>query len=1535
MQFGCLALALLFRAHAEGAEDDQSRILAPETTCSGFDEEWGPCPHLPPCSKCEPIDCQFANWGEWYPTGGCTGLLFRQRSVAVSNNECGTPCDGDKMDSKPHIVPECQEHEKDCAMSAWSEWTKCGSPTDQSYRTRSISQEPMNGGKTCSGDMKATRPCGHGTIGKPCELAEWSDWTTCSATCGTGRHTRMRRVSKEPEHGGQPCLGMLLMTQSCEMQACPSQDCSLSEWSSWSYCDGKARPQRYRSRHVMQNAFGNGKRCDEALKETEGCAMPHESKEFKFSPWSDWHECDKTCDGGQTSRMRRMIQAGTENEGTCASTVLQETKPCRTQPCFVKTPGDCETSAWSSWSDCSTDCGKGSRSRSRNVTKSAKDGGKGCEGSMAEVVPCVADKCDSNDCRWSDWFDWSGCSCTCGGGTKRRSRVVASAPIGAGKLCEALDKSEAAPCNTQPCKVEDCVDGAWGNWDEWSTCSATCSSGFRSRHRALMQEPNYCGKPAAGLRQEFEACSDLPACMPSKDCEVSEWGDWSFCSCTCLGIRERNRFIKQFASGEGKPCSDMSLKEIHPCNPQGGEKMPQGCGLSPPVDCKLSVWGEWGACTKLCGGGQKERVRKVLVEPENGGKLCDSALVISAPCNTKPCGEEVCVDCTWGEWGEWGDCSKCGGQRYRHRAIEKLPNHCGKMCDLKSAKEMSNCTSHCTEELFCAWTEWSALSGCSSSCGPSTEMRNRALGIHSKKPSTFFFEASEHEQCVGTQLDMTRCQQPDSCKAACIPQDCVFGQWDDWGAPSCTGLCERGRVIDKMNNECGTPCSGSLLETKRCAADCQKAVDCVVSSWSEWSTDECTKEGGQKYRVRTVEQMPEKDGRPCSGPMHETTTCSVTMVVRPCVVSSWSEWTACQRTCGGGTQTRARRVTEHSVGGGAPCSDSLEELRGCSMQKCEAHGKTDCILSDWEEWSECGGGCGGPNQRDRKRQIVQLAEGGAPCAGHLEETKTCGFEEVDCVVSQWTNWDICDKTCGGGQQHRQREIQVFSANGGKSCPPELIQTQGCNMSPCGRMDCEVGEWTHWSTCSATCGAGQQTRTRDILHDRSAGGIGCLVVLSQTKPCAQGGAHGNPPCDSTDCVWGQWSEWSGCSCSCAGGQKTRNRHIAKAPRNNGKPCKPEDKEEIIPCNTQPCSKITCQDGEWDEWVDWSPCSATCGGGVTFRIRKIAKMANHCGNPPEGLDRESKFCNAHVSCEKAVDCEFSEWGTWSDCSTSCNGIKRRSRRIGRYGRGDGAYCIGTLKETSSCNPDIEAGEKIPQGCGVESPVDCVLGDWQEWSGCTATCGGGSTSRSRNIVTQPAHGGIPCEGPLSEAKECARASCPGPHEVDCQFGDWEDWAACGKCGGQRKRYRRVLQYASEGGVNCEAFAHEDTGSCPRKCHTKLYCTWTGWKEWSSCTSTCGEGKRSRRRYLSLSEAKSDPPEPLTIRRYSELFQRTEQARTGHMSDLLIAFFCGCLSFVVALGSIRAFAVLRHAPRRDTQENPLHQQDGESELPLVGESL
>ena len=90
----------------------------------------------------------------------------------------------------------------------------------------------------------------------------------------------------------------------------------------------------------------------------------------------------------------------------------------------------------------------------------------------------------------------------------------------------------------------------------------------------------------------------------------------------------------------------------------------------------------------------------------------------------------------------------------------------------------------------------------------------------------------------------------------------------------------------------------------------------------------------------------------------------------------------------------------------------------------------------------------------------------------------------------------------------------------------------------------------------------------------------------------------------------------CSCTCDGGQRTRDRHILRSPGVGGKPCEPFAKEEIQACNTQKCEGDKCVDGKWDDWEDWEKCSQSCVGGLTWRSRRPLREANFCGTPVQG-------------------------------------------------------------------------------------------------------------------------------------------------------------------------------------------------------------------------------------------------------------------------------------------------------------------------------
>jgi len=780
------------------------------------------------------------------------------------------------------------------------------------------------------------------------------------------------------------------------------------------------------------------------------------------------------------------------------------------------------------------------------------------------------------------------------------------------------------------------------------------------------------------------------------------------------------------------------------------------------------------------------------------------------------------------------------------------------------------------------------------------------------EPTDYLFRGTSSSTCAGMQLDVAKCETV-SCEKGDAAVDCVFGAWGQWAEPTCTQLCERTRNIEIMNALGGKSCNGPLAETKRCTSDCTKVEDCTFSPWHDWG--HCQNSTAQRYRSRSIHRMAANGGKQCDGMLRETASCSGSQPpITACTLHPWSDWGECSKSCEGGVQERRRSIKTLAQNGGSPCDADLQELQTCGTEKCP--GKVvSCKTSDWGEWSSCSE----DSQKFRQRKVLREgSRGGKPCKAHLEEVAPCA-QTLDCMVSEWTEWDGCDKTCGCGQHARHRQVVKNPHAGGKPCPPDLMEVEGCHCQACDRVDCEVGSWTDWSACSATCGLGQQNRRRELLKLPKDGGDGCNLGLEEAKQCEASA------CNVTDCVWGLWSDWSSCTIECDGGQRTRDRHIVQAPGKGGKPCDPLRKEEIEACNTQRCNSHKCVDGAWDDWEDWQPCSSSCKGGTTWRSRKVLREASACGEPATGPSRVSASCNQGVPCEPVVHCVFTDWSDWGACSDACSGLRHRSRRIAAHGRGDGRFCEGDLKQTGPCNPT--EGEAAPKKC-LRPRADCKLGDWEEWGACSASCGGGQQARSREVLQQPQGGGRGCNESLASTRGCHAGACAAQCElVDCTWGHWGEWSACDKCGGERKRFRFVSRQARCGGRPCKPGAAEEVMNCTRSCHSPSYCAFGDWHVWSSCSAECGSGVRSRLRQLRLAplpvqfrklerqeapahDAK-EPGEAALQAKFQELHRQSKATELHRLQELVAAFAGGLVSLTVVLALARA--LLRRRPRRD----------------------
>ena len=136
---------------------------------------------------------------------------------------------------------------------------------------------------------------------------------------------------------------------------------------------------------------------------------------------------------------------------------------------------------------------------------------------------------------------------------------------------------------------------------------------------------------------------------------------------------------------------------------------------------------------------------------------------------------------------------------------------------------------------------------------------------------------------------------------------------------------------------------------------------------------------------------------------------------------------------------------------------------------------------------------------------------------------------IDATWLSWSNWEPCSSTCIPSSRVRKRVCDI----------PKYGGVQLCNAND--NQDVE--------TCSATdC-------TPGIMLECSKRAFITYLTFYNCFP-----VNGE---------WIPWTLWTSCSLSCGGGQEIRSRSCSDpAPAFGGLDC-PGLEEEALACNTQPC------------------------------------------------------------------------------------------------------------------------------------------------------------------------------------------------------------------------------------------------------------------------------------------------------------------------------------------------------------------------------
>merc|ERR1719369_591221 len=108
-----------------------------------------------------------------------------------------------------------------------------------------------------------------------------------------------------------------------------------------------------------------------------------------------------------------------------------------------------------------------------------------------------------------------------------------------------------------------------------------------------------------------------------------------------------------------------------------------------------------------------------------------------------------------------------------HRNIIQQAAGGGRECQGPNQKQKPCARLDCSRD--CKWTEWSAWSPCSVTCGEGTQTSNRSVLLPA---------VGTGKECLGSKIIRK------ACSTSSCPRDCTWSGWSSWG--KCSTTCGEG-----------------------------------------------------------------------------------------------------------------------------------------------------------------------------------------------------------------------------------------------------------------------------------------------------------------------------------------------------------------------------------------------------------------------------------------------------------------------------------------------------------------------------------------------------------------------------------------------------------------------------------------------------------------------------------------------------------------------------------------------------------------------
>ncbi|NXX69329.1 TSP1 protein, partial [Spizella passerina] len=267
---------------------------------------------------------------------------------------------------------------------------------------------------------------------------EWTIDSCTECTCQNSA-TICRKVSCPL----MPCSNATVPDGECCPRCWPSDyaDDGWSPWSEWTSCSvtcGNGIQQRGRSCDSLNN------RCEGSSVQTRTCHLQECDKRFKqdggWSHWSPWSSCSVTCGTGIVTRIRLCNSPVPQLNGKPCEGEARENKACQKDPC----PINGNWGPWSPWDACTVTCGGGLQKRSRLCNNPEPQyGGKTCVGEARGTQVCNKQDCPIDGCLSNPCF--AGAACTSAPDGSWKCGACPAGYHGDGIHCQDIDECKEVP----------------------------------------------------------------------------------------------------------------------------------------------------------------------------------------------------------------------------------------------------------------------------------------------------------------------------------------------------------------------------------------------------------------------------------------------------------------------------------------------------------------------------------------------------------------------------------------------------------------------------------------------------------------------------------------------------------------------------------------------------------------------------------------------------------------------------------------------------------------------------------------------------------------------------------------------------------------------------------------------------------------------------------------------------------------------------------------------------------------------------------